>query len=145
MNIVKKEWVYSHYEMSWAKQELAEYEFDGRIDFARGPIFLYDEKNHIVVDYEDTGRKDAIKVLINDVIVDYKNGYDETGPFCLFKSVKVDRFRLSKNYGLQDFFNDHKKAKCIVFFVYTSSIFHDGYTIRVYIDEEGYTPKQIEN
>mgnify|MGYP001600283782 CR=1 FL=1 len=45
MNIVKKEWVYSHYDMTWAKQELAEYEFDGRIDFTMGPIFLYDEKN----------------------------------------------------------------------------------------------------
>lgn len=136
MNIVKKEWVYQPFEIpELAKTELTEYEFDGRIDFSFGPIFCYDVNNHITIDYGNDKYK-ATKVLINDEVVDLKK--------ITIKSVSVERIRFTRSYSLQDFFNEHKNAKCIVFFLYGPSIFHEAYTIRVYIDEEGYTTKQEE-
>lgn len=138
MNIVKKEWVYQHYDLPWAKQELHEYDFDGRVDFALGPIFYYDPINHIVVDYEDTGSENAIKVLIDGELVELNKNTE-------ISSFKVERIRLSRAYGLQEFFNEHRKAKCIIFYVFGNSVFHEGYTIRVYIDEEGYTPQEQTN
>ena len=50
-------------------------------------------------------------------------------------SVQTERIKLSRNYGLQDFFNEHKNAKCIVFFLCENTIFHEGYTIRVFVDK----------
>jgi len=122
MNIIKKQWIDTkddHHK--YVEQELNEYNFNGRIDFSSNPAFPYDIQLKIVLD------NDSNNVIINGIVSEVKN----SGNF-----VVVERVQLSKNYNLQDFFNDNKDAKCIVFYLSGQSLFHEGYTIRTYIDKE---------
>lgn len=128
MKIVQKNWAYSpNIENAYrAIEELNEYEFNGQIDFTFSPIFLYDPDNRIAVNLTAVGAETPkMAILDEDKIVKIER--------IVSKSTEV--YPLSRNYSLQDFFNDHANAKCIVFFLSEGTIFHEGYRIRVYIDE----------
>jgi hypothetical protein len=103
------------------KEELNDYTFKGKIDFSYGISFLYDLENKIVLEnYE------ASEVVIDNEIKKIEK------KVC---KAATQRYPLSKNQSLQDFFNDNKDAECIVFCLGTpSSIFHAGYCVRVYVD-----------
>ena len=130
MNIIKKEWINPEFgDKKYLIKELLEYNFEGRIDFCWAPSFLYDSFNKLVIDNTNS----PTKLLLNDEIVEISTEN------ILNKRVEV--IKLSKSFDLQDFFDKHKNAKCIVFFVYNMvSVFHEAYTIRVFIDEVDYTP-----
>jgi hypothetical protein len=124
MDIVKKQWVINKDAyFTYAIQELNEYKFNERIDFSLNGAFAYDTKLKIVID------EDKTDVLINGALSELKDNINA-------KFVAAERTQLSKNYSLQHFFNDNKDAKCIVFFLSGRSIFHEGYTIKTYIDNE---------
>lgn len=129
MKIVKKNWAYdSDSDIAYhAIEELNEYEFAGKVDFAYCPVFLYDAENCITINGV-VGRTETPKMVILDD--------SEIKEVANIQSKSTVAVLLSRNYDLQDFFNDHKNAKCIVFFLGTGyTIFHEGYRIRVYIDE----------
>jgi len=142
MNIVKKEWVYkcgADIDAEYGAKELADYEFDGQVEFTSLPINRYDINNHIIMPFvnNEFNFMTVSKVLINDQYTDLK----ELNP----RTISVEKIQLSGKYGLQQFFDEHKKAKCIVFYTDHGTIFHTGYTIRVFIDEEGSTPENTTN
>ncbi len=49
-------------------------------------------------------------------------------------------FRLKRDYTLQDFFDNNKTAKCIVFYVapeHGGTVFHPGNTLRCAVVKDG--------
>lgn len=129
MKIVQKNWVFDNVadNVYRALEELNEYEFEGQVDFCFAPLFYYDVENRIVVNASSIGAEPPKLVILD------KSEIREVVDVVTKSSEQVI---LSRNYGLQDFFNDHANAKCIVFFLSTGyTIFHEGYRIRVYIDE----------
>jgi len=129
MNIIKKLWFIPTAPIpQFAIDELKEYNFNGNIELVNSPIFVYEKNRHFVINCPDNSIEEKdFKILINDEIIELK-GFTVS-------SASVDRIKLSKDYSLQEFFNEHKNAHTIVFFLCGASIFHEAYTIRVYIDE----------
>ena len=104
-----------------ARKELEEYEFNGLIEFVAAPVFLMDSGYNFVI------KQGVTTMLINGVLTEIDGE----------KFEQVNSIKLSRNYTLQDFFNENKNAKCIVFYITSSdSVFHEGNKIR---------PKIIEN
>jgi hypothetical protein len=111
--------------------ELEDYDFNGVVDFSDYPVFVYDTINFVRVDGASDPETQKIienfyKVIEDDKIINYSGK---------FETLTSARIKLSKHYDLQAFFNEYMDAKCIVFNLSTSgsSIYHDGYTIRVSI------------
>jgi len=127
MNVIKKMWFQPQTQIpEYALQELSEYEFNGNIELSLLPIFPYEKEKHFVIDCPGDYEK-FNSVIINGELLKLEK--------LTVSSVQTERIRLSKNYNLQDFFNEHKNAKCIVFFLCGNTIFHEGYTIRVFVDK----------
>lgn len=132
MKILKKFWFKQETPITkYLEDELSDYNFAGTVEFVNLPVFAYEINRHFVVDYsENVNNKDNVKVIINDQIIDLHS--------LTINSVGVSRIKLSRNYDLQKFFDDHANAHTIVFFLSANgnSIYHEGYTIRAYIDEK---------
>lgn len=117
-------------------EEIKDYDFDGVVDFSDAPVFVYDTINFVRVDgaFDSETQKvieNLYKVIEDDKVINYSGK---------FETLQTTKIRLSKQYDLQDFFNEYADAKCIIFNIADigSSIYHAGYTIRVcIIDKDG--------
>ena len=112
-------------------EEIKDYDFDGVVDFTDSVVFIYDTINFVKVDGASDPETQKIMENIYKVIEDDKI-INHSGKF---ETLTATRFKLSKHYDLQDFFNEFLTAKCIVFNISQtgSSVYHDAYTIRVTI------------
>lgn len=110
--------------------ELKEYHFKGRIDFSDNPMFLYDIKNKIVVSPIITKNdgEDENRIILNGKLLEIEE----------IKNIAVeDPLKLSRAYNLQNFFDDNKDAKCIIFYCPNEhTVFHEGNILRAFVDND---------
>jgi len=114
------------------KRELGEYEFDGAVDFTKGPTFVFDMENLIVLPHEVESSDFGTKVFIEEEGKVINIAGDNT------KFFQSQSLRLGRYFSLQDFFDKNKDASCIVFYVdpeHPGTIFHSGNIIRVAVIE----------
>lgn len=106
-----------------AKRELRDYEFDGKIEFSNAPTFVMNLE-HLVVMHTFIENKEDVYIKSDDNMLPINN--DD------IHFLQVTSYQLGPNNSLQDFFNENKYAKCIVFYASPNagSIFHEGYKIR---------------
>jgi len=114
------------------KRELEEYEFNGAVDFSKGPTFVFDNDNLIVLPHEVESSDVGSKVFIEEDgrIINIKG---ENTAF-----IQTQPIKLGRHFNLQDFFEKNRDASCIVFYVdheHSGTIFHSGNIIRAAVIE----------
>jgi len=114
------------------KRELAEYEFNGVVEFSKGPTFVFDMENFIVFTHDVESSDSGTKIFL-----------EEDGKVINIEGINTKFFQaqalnLSRYFNLQDFFDKNKEASCIVFYInpdYPVTVFHPDNIIRVAIIE----------
>jgi len=110
-------------------EELNSYEFKGKIDFVNSPTCIYNTKDKFVMNFGTLIDSNSGYL---DYVIDGKRIIVNTDDR---KFIQVEQVNLSHKFSIQDFFNRHKDAYCIVFYTPDGkTIFHQGNKIRVYID-----------